>query len=196
MEEKWRLWPWTFLSTTSMCTTVDFRLLWNWTICAENFHHFVYFSQHIGFEFSESEPSALVQRQGGPCAVIAPVQAFLLKTILLETDSQNLSSVSSQLIYPMNWTVERACMQALCNGAKMCHSLHAVLWFDISANVHFSRFTYQLLRWNFLLTFPFSLFLSHSIYALQCESHPHSFHVLTLFIVNFYNMDIWIVLLL
>lgn len=57
----------------------------------------------IGFEFSESEPSALVQRQGGPCAVIAPVQAFLLKTILSEeANSQNLSSVSvcdSSMIY-------------------------------------------------------------------------------------------------
>lgn len=58
-----------------------------------------FLSQPIGFEFSESEPSALVQRQGGPCAVIAPVQAFLLKTILSETDSQNLSSVSNKLIY-------------------------------------------------------------------------------------------------
>lgn len=56
------------------------------------------FSQSTGFEFSENEPSALVQRQGGPCAVIAPVQAFLLKTILLETSSHNLSSVSSAFI--------------------------------------------------------------------------------------------------
>lgn len=47
-----------------------------------------------GFEFSEFEPSALVQRQGGPCAVIAPVQAFLLKTILSETSSQDFSSLT------------------------------------------------------------------------------------------------------
>lgn len=52
-----------------------------------------------GFEFSEFEPSALVQRQGGPCAVIAPVQAFLLKTILsMETSSQDFSSVSALFI--------------------------------------------------------------------------------------------------
>lgn len=35
-----------------------------------------------GFDFSEVEPSALVQYQGGPCAVIAPVQAFLLQAYL------------------------------------------------------------------------------------------------------------------
>lgn len=35
-----------------------------------------------GFVFSEDEPTALVQEEGGPCAVIAPVQAFLLKNIL------------------------------------------------------------------------------------------------------------------
>lgn len=73
-----------------------FRQLW------KNTEWNLFLSQPIGFEFSESEPSALVQRQGGPCAVIAPVQAFLLKTILSETDSQNLSSVSNKLIYSMN----------------------------------------------------------------------------------------------
>ncbi|KAL8165127.1 UNVERIFIED_CONTAM: hypothetical protein K2H54_030176 [Gekko kuhli] len=31
-----------------------------------------------GFVFSESEPTALEQFEGGPCAVIAPVQAYLL----------------------------------------------------------------------------------------------------------------------
>lgn len=35
-----------------------------------------------GFEFSKSEPTALVQHQGGPCAVIAPVQAYLLANLL------------------------------------------------------------------------------------------------------------------
>uniref|UniRef100_A0A8D0L4T5 Ubiquitin carboxyl-terminal hydrolase MINDY n=1 Tax=Sphenodon punctatus TaxID=8508 RepID=A0A8D0L4T5_SPHPU len=35
-----------------------------------------------GFVFSESESTALEQFEGGPCAVIAPVQAFLLKKLL------------------------------------------------------------------------------------------------------------------
>lgn len=53
-----------------------------------------FFFLSAGFEFSDCEPSALVQRQGGPCAVIAPVQAFLLKTILSESSNHNLNSVS------------------------------------------------------------------------------------------------------
>lgn len=47
-----------------------------------------------GFEFSDAEPSALLQKQGGPCAVIAPVQAFLLKILLMETPGYNISDVS------------------------------------------------------------------------------------------------------
>ncbi|XP_014211789.1 ubiquitin carboxyl-terminal hydrolase MINDY-3 homolog [Copidosoma floridanum] len=37
-----------------------------------------------GFYFSPDEPSALIQDNGGPCAVIAPLQAFILKQLLLE----------------------------------------------------------------------------------------------------------------
>ncbi|KAL0117833.1 hypothetical protein PUN28_008907 [Cardiocondyla obscurior] len=39
-----------------------------------------------GFYFSLDEPTALIQREGGPCAVIAAVQAFILKQLLLESD--------------------------------------------------------------------------------------------------------------
>eukprot|EP00051_Salpingoeca_urceolata_P013552 m.170361 g.170361 ORF g.170361 m.170361 type:complete len:476 (-) comp17826_c0_seq5:118-1545(-) len=35
-----------------------------------------------GFTFSADEPTALVQRQGGPCGVLAPVQGFLLRFVL------------------------------------------------------------------------------------------------------------------
>jgi len=35
-----------------------------------------------GIIFSQFEPSALIQLQGGPCAVLAPVQAFLLRNLL------------------------------------------------------------------------------------------------------------------
>jgi len=37
-----------------------------------------------GFVFSgdDGEPTALLQYDGGPCAVIVPVQAFLLKRLL------------------------------------------------------------------------------------------------------------------
>ena len=35
-----------------------------------------------GFIFSEDEPTALLQNDGGPCAIIVPVQAFILKNLL------------------------------------------------------------------------------------------------------------------
>jgi len=36
-----------------------------------------------GFTFAgDEEPTALLQYDGGPCAVIVPVQAFLLKNLL------------------------------------------------------------------------------------------------------------------
>ena len=42
----------------------------------------------VGFVFSEDEPTALVQQEGGPCAVIAPVQAFILKNVLFSNSSK------------------------------------------------------------------------------------------------------------
>jgi hypothetical protein len=39
--------------------------------------------------FSDDEPTALTQLEGGPCAVIAPLQAFLLKQAMF---SQNLGN--------------------------------------------------------------------------------------------------------
>lgn len=51
------------------------------------------FFYSIGFEFSDAEPSALVQKQGGPCAVIAPVQAYILKTLVMDTSGQLFKNV-------------------------------------------------------------------------------------------------------
>ncbi|XP_021552343.1 ubiquitin carboxyl-terminal hydrolase MINDY-3 isoform X2 [Neomonachus schauinslandi] len=42
-----------------------------------------------GFVFSEAEGSALEQFEGGPCAVIAPVQAFLLKKLLFSSEKSS-----------------------------------------------------------------------------------------------------------
>ncbi len=39
---------------------------------------------HTGFVFSEDEPAALLQNEGGPCAIIAPLQAFILKNLLFQ----------------------------------------------------------------------------------------------------------------
>ncbi|XP_033103168.1 ubiquitin carboxyl-terminal hydrolase MINDY-3-like [Anneissia japonica] len=39
-----------------------------------------------GFVFSPYEPSALLQHEGGPCAVLAPLQAYVLKNLLSTGD--------------------------------------------------------------------------------------------------------------
>jgi len=39
-----------------------------------------------GIVFSTEEPTALVQLEGGPCAILAPVQAFILKYLLSDPD--------------------------------------------------------------------------------------------------------------
>lgn len=65
------------------------QLLWGPSIRPEVFRRW---SQ--GFDFSQHEPSALVQHDGGPCCVIAPVQAYLLKILLMETPGHSFSDVS------------------------------------------------------------------------------------------------------
>ena len=47
----------------------------------------------LGFYFSSDENSALVQTEGGPCAVIAPVQAFIVKQLLAESDISTWHSI-------------------------------------------------------------------------------------------------------
>ncbi|KYN31382.1 hypothetical protein ALC56_14263 [Trachymyrmex septentrionalis] len=56
-------------------------LLWGSTVKEDVFKRWAQ-----GFYFSIDEPTALVQTEGGPCAVIAAVQAFILKQLLLESD--------------------------------------------------------------------------------------------------------------
>ncbi|GLV38445.1 uncharacterized protein CBL_13004 [Carabus blaptoides fortunei] len=43
-----------------------------------------------GFQFSITEKSALQQNEGGPCAIIAPVQAFIIKNMLSDCEEPNL----------------------------------------------------------------------------------------------------------
>ncbi|XP_078041868.1 ubiquitin carboxyl-terminal hydrolase MINDY-3 homolog isoform X2 [Augochlora pura] len=54
-----------------------------------------------GFYFSPDEPTALIQAEGGPCAVIAPVQAFILKQLLSEADISTWRNISSQKCYQL-----------------------------------------------------------------------------------------------
>lgn len=54
-----------------------------------------YFCLIIGFYFSEGERSALEQLEGGPCAVIAPVQAFIIKNLLIEYEGFTFREIVS-----------------------------------------------------------------------------------------------------
>jgi hypothetical protein len=47
----------------------------------------------LGFHFSADEPTALVQWEGGPCAVLAPVQAFIIKSLVSESWTSNWREV-------------------------------------------------------------------------------------------------------
>ncbi|CAG11956.1 unnamed protein product [Tetraodon nigroviridis] len=49
-----------------------------------------------GFVFSENEHTALEQFEGGPCAVIAPVQAFFLKNVLFNRESPNWRQMTEE----------------------------------------------------------------------------------------------------
>uniref|UniRef100_A0A672QE25 Ubiquitin carboxyl-terminal hydrolase MINDY n=1 Tax=Sinocyclocheilus grahami TaxID=75366 RepID=A0A672QE25_SINGR len=68
-----------------------------------------------GFLYSEAERSALEQFEGGPCAVIAPVQAFLLKNILFNTEGSNWKDISEEeqrtvLCSTLSEILESACL--------------------------------------------------------------------------------------
>ncbi|XP_030639655.1 ubiquitin carboxyl-terminal hydrolase MINDY-3 [Chanos chanos] len=69
-----------------------------------------------GFVFSETERSALEQFEGGPCAVLAPVQAFLLKNILFNLENSNWQDISeeeqrSALCSTLSEILESACLK-------------------------------------------------------------------------------------
>ena len=51
-----------------------------------------------GLSFSEVESSALIQTSGGPCAVITPLQAYVIKNILFTTETTS-SSVKTEENY-------------------------------------------------------------------------------------------------
>lgn len=69
-----------------------------------------------GFVFSTEEPSALIQEQGGPCAIIASVQAYILKNILFVEETQA----------PDNWrqlTDEQARQFLVCSLCEMLNNV-------------------------------------------------------------------------
>ncbi|KAJ8687407.1 hypothetical protein QAD02_023201 [Eretmocerus hayati] len=63
-------------------------LLWGSTVKEDVFQRWAQ-----GFYFSAHESTALVQAEGGPCAVIAPLQAFILKRLLSEAEVSTWSDI-------------------------------------------------------------------------------------------------------
>jgi len=64
------------------------RQLWGTSLKQE-----VFLRWSQGFVFSKSSPTALVQHAGGPCAIIAPVQAFLVKRALFVSGNPQIGSL-------------------------------------------------------------------------------------------------------
>ncbi|XP_076633566.1 ubiquitin carboxyl-terminal hydrolase MINDY-3 homolog [Colletes latitarsis] len=71
-------------------------LLWGSTVKEDVFKRWAQ-----GFYFSPDEPTALIQTEGGPCAVIAPVQAFILKQLLSEIDISTWRSINLDKCYQL-----------------------------------------------------------------------------------------------
>ena len=54
------------------------------------------------FTFVDDIGFGLVQKRGGPCGVLAAVQAFILKYLLFPTSSQNASGTTSMTVTEAN----------------------------------------------------------------------------------------------
>ncbi|XP_023336533.1 ubiquitin carboxyl-terminal hydrolase MINDY-3 isoform X2 [Eurytemora carolleeae] len=71
------------------------------------------------FQFFKNEPTALVQHAGGPCAVLAPLQAFIIK-LCLEEKIQNLQTLSEQ-------TARMLLRRAICDILSICRPPNRVI---------------------------------------------------------------------
>lgn len=95
------------------------RLLWGEHVKDDVFRRWAQ-----GFTFSENEPSALIQQEGGPCAAIAPVQAFLLRILLSETPGHSFRDLTSEkcnsLLVRAVCTILSQCLAPKYNVAVYC----------------------------------------------------------------------------
>ncbi|KAK4304286.1 hypothetical protein Pmani_023759 [Petrolisthes manimaculis] len=86
------------------------HLVWGPTIRPELFARW---SQ--GFIFSEEEKTALIQTSGGPCAVIAPVQAVLLKNLISKYQYSQIREVDCATV---DQTLAATMTELLCQCKK------------------------------------------------------------------------------
>ncbi|VEN56018.1 unnamed protein product [Callosobruchus maculatus] len=87
------------------------NLLWGNEIKPEIFKRW---SQ--GFYFSSNEKSALEQAEGGPCAILAPVEAFIIKNLLLEFKDFSFRDKVNEDIQ------NRSLVNALCEILGQCNA--------------------------------------------------------------------------
>ncbi|XP_008185837.1 ubiquitin carboxyl-terminal hydrolase MINDY-3 [Acyrthosiphon pisum] len=91
-----------------------------------------------GFSFSDDEPTALVQFEGGPCAVLAPMQAYILKYIVNNksaNDDWKKAEVEEQ-----NHLLCKAACDILCQATEGCDILKFVHIDDTAVCLEHSRF--------------------------------------------------------
>ncbi|CAK9816738.1 Ubiquitin carboxyl-terminal hydrolase MINDY-3 homolog [Anthophora quadrimaculata] len=97
-------------------------LLWGNTIKQDVFKRWAQ-----GFYFSPDEPTALIQAEGGPCAVLAPVQAFILKELLSEIDISTWKSINLDTCYQL---LVRASIEILKQAAGEKVSKYCIVFMD------------------------------------------------------------------
>ncbi|KAK3736152.1 hypothetical protein QZH41_015545 [Actinostola sp. cb2023] len=127
-----------------------------------------------GFVFSPDESSALVQEQGGPCAVIASVQAYILKNMLF-CDGVIVSSTS-------NWrqlTGKRTCKyhKSVCNqelhhqtNKEICSLLSQVECNSVSEARSLIERNLHIFEGRFgVLLFLYSMILTRGINLIKIE---------------------------
>lgn len=92
---------------------------------------YVYIILHLyrpsGFYFSPHEHTALIQAEGGPCAVIAPLQAYILKQLLAESDITTWHQIKPQ---KCDQLLVKAMTETLAQAADPTNLKYSVLLMD------------------------------------------------------------------
>lgn len=98
-----------------------------------------------GFQFSADESTALVQYEGGPCALLAPAQAFILKYIVQNVDpsSDNWRTIE---VEDQNKLLVHAIVEMLKQAvdSNMFHLVHIDKIEAASSDLSFDQFHSQL----------------------------------------------------
>ena len=86
----------------------------------------------VGFYFSSDEPTALVQSDGGPCAVIAPVQAFIIKQLLQERDISSWKDIQAERCDQL---LVKAVVEIVAQAADVQNSKYSIVYLSESSDM-------------------------------------------------------------